>query len=356
MKSRAAGGGSLREQTLAALLFGLETHVDQVAAALGEDPLVFRQRQWTEGAAPDSAPCLETIALGTEVFGWTVPPPAAGEVHLRRARGVALAVAPPQPGSASAAVRIDPDGSFHLIVGPAGLGAEETVARVVSQALGVPAARVVVHVPDTDLATRDADGAHAVTSALAAEKAASLLEGVMRQAAARMLGVAPMSLVRAGGGFRASDGRTIGDADLAEAALKDGDTHLLEARATQAAPEQASVAAVFAEVEVDTETGFVRVLRLVSGADTGRVLDPKIAQARLESGLGRQAGADEVAAVFTAGNDPARPLGALMSAGAAAAVVNAVAQATGIRLESWPLTPEKVWEAIGNARTRSSRP
>ncbi len=140
-------------------------------------------------------------------------------------------------------------------------------------------------------------------------------------------------------------------------------------------------AAQGAEVEVDTETGAVRVLKAISAVDAGRVINPIMAEGQIEGGATQALGYgvceemvyDQHGAMLTTNlsdyriysapdmpqmetyivetSDPFGPFGAKAIAeipidGMAPAVANAVADALGIRIRQIPLTPERVLRAI----------
>jgi putative selenate reductase molybdopterin-binding subunit len=140
-------------------------------------------------------------------------------------------------------------------------------------------------------------------------------------------------------------------------------------------------AAQFAEVEVDTETGEVRVKRLVFGIDCGQPINPAGVEGQIDGGMSMSLGyglceemlfdengrlqnpnltdyhifrADEMPVMerfIVPTNDPSGPFGAKAAAeiptdGVAPAVVNAIYDAVGVRLRQIPATPERVWRAL----------
>jgi putative selenate reductase molybdopterin-binding subunit len=144
-------------------------------------------------------------------------------------------------------------------------------------------------------------------------------------------------------------------------------------------------AAVFAEVEVDTETGLVRVLRLVEAVDCGQVVNPQMAEGQIEGAAvqalgyalyermpfdrdGRMAfrsfhdytiasatDVPELVTILVPTHEPTGPFGAKAVAeipinGPAPAIANAVANAIGVRIRELPLTPDRVLAAIEAAK------
>ena len=163
--------------------------------------------------------------------------------------------------------------------------------------------------------------------------------------------------------------------------------HVVDQHQIQAAESHMSLmyalpfAAQFAEVEVDTQTGEVRVKRLVFGIDCGQPINPDGVEGQIDGGMAMSMGyglceemlfdeqgrllngnlrdyhvlrADEmpeierfIVPIF----DPSGPFGAKAAAeiptdGVAPAVVNAIYDAVGVRLRQIPATPERVWRAI----------
>jgi xanthine dehydrogenase molybdenum-binding subunit len=149
-----------------------------------------------------------------------------------------------------------------------------------------------------------------------------------------------------------------------------------------------SFGAHFAEVEVDTDTGAVRVLRYVAAHDSGRIINPRLAVNQVEGGVSQMLGFTlteemltdarngatlnasflghksptildypEIEVIFADIEDPVGPFGAKAlgeppSIGVAPAVVNAIYNATGIRLRDLPATPDRVLDALTQAGRR----
>jgi putative selenate reductase molybdopterin-binding subunit len=282
-----------------------------------------------------------------------------------------------------AAIKMSEDGSFRLIVGPAaiGAGAESIYRETAARRLGVPLGRIVLQAPDTDTAPFD-PGAVAPTAQLterAIPRAADALLEQIRSAAARRLRRDTRDVTVHEGWARAEDGAAISLAEVSLAALRRGS--LLGAEAFHLASDAPPAGgAFFAQVEVDLETGAVRVLRLVQALDVGPVAQPRAMEARVEGDALRALGqalyeqaptdsggqrtfrslrdhlvptAIDVPEILTllAGSGPAsalgeKALGTLATRGPLAAIANAVAQAAGVRLRELPLAPVKVLAAI----------
>jgi putative selenate reductase molybdopterin-binding subunit len=327
-----AGGGA----GLAAVL-ALEGLVDQAAQALGVEPLALRRRLLADagpkgGLRGSLERCWREAASSRRA-----KPSAAG---ARRGLGLALARAPLAGADAVATLARNEDGSFTASWSPCELStsASGALQALAARSLAVPPPPVTVNlglqaepppagVADLWIAARAVESAGAQMAAKAKAKA------------------------------RTAKG---------DAALVVHATH----RTDQApAPEGAFVA----EVEVDPETGVVRVLRLVQALGAG-ANEPLIA-AKVEGDALRGVSSvlfewtpDSIAArtrlrsvdlpsltTLLARDGRPRPLGALPVGevalqGAAAAVANAVAHACGVRIGGLPMNPERVLAALESAR------
>ena len=171
-------------------LFALESHMEDIAADLGMDPLEFRRKNWTkvgdpldvaaelgEGAAEmkfipvvTSSGMDECVVQGQRAVAWHrrndpawVQP--ADRPSIRRGLGFAMcmhgsAISGLDMGGAS--IKINDDGSFNLLIGATdlGTGADTILAQMAAEVLGVPTAEVVVYAADTDMTPFDV-GAYA---------------------------------------------------------------------------------------------------------------------------------------------------------------------------------------------------
>ena len=399
--------GALRGDGAAQAVFALESHIDEVAMALGQDPVEFRQQHhlregdevpiWTALAGPEtprpqvvgSCALGEALRLGAKAIGWTPSAPAS-EGHLRRGLGAAMAVQAPGPLGTeitSATVDMNEDGSFLLFVGTADMdaGGDTVLCQIAAEVLGVPADSVVAHAADTDVvpfASGPTRSSALYVSGIAVRKAAEAVRQRVIEHAARLLGTPAESLTARDGAVHAEDGRRLGYDTIGRATLLSADPMPISAtmsHSTDDAPPP--FAATFVEVEVDVETGVVRVLRLVEAVDCGRVLHPQIAEARIEGGAMQGLGAaiaesvafdaagapsvrarrdyallaatdaPEIVTLLVPSHEPTGPFGAKSIAeiaiyGVPPAVVNAVARALGVRLYDLPLTPERVRSAF----------
>lgn len=390
--------------------FALESHVDEIARALGLDPLQFRRRHMLRAGDEDPLAVAlgegrpgqprvvrtcglpECIDVASKAIGWGRPR-AAALPHRRRGIGIALAmhgssIAGDDMGGA--VMKVNEDGSFHLYVGATdiGTGSDTIFAQMAAEVLGVTPREILVHSADTDMTPFDV-GAYASSttyvSGAAVVKAAEAVRQKLLAVAARMLETSASALRIERGVVRSRAGASIALPDVARASLYGPDKEQIVGAASHLSEDSPPpFSASFAEVEVDLETGGVQVLRYVTAVDLGRAINPVLAEGQIEGGIAQglgyalweemQIGPDgrvlnpsftdykiataldmpplQVFLVET--HEPTGPFGAKSVAeipidSPAPAVANAVADATGVRLRSLPMTAERVLQAIREA-------
>ena len=305
-------------------LFALECHMDDIAAALGLDPVEFRRRNWVgvgdpldiaprlgerggvDDVAPEDLPRItscgtdECVAQALRAIGWhrrEVPtwrrPP--DRPNIRRGIGFALCMQGsgiPFVDMGAASIKINDDSSFNLLVGATdlGTGADTVQAQIAAEVLGVPVDDIVVYSADTDLTPFDV-GAYAsgttYISGMAVKKAAEQARTRIVARAARMLGLDDSSTVRLEGRRAwAPDGRSVSLQQVALEALHTVEQEQIMGMASHLAVESpCPFAAQVAEVEVDIETGQVDVARLVMAVDCGVAVNPITTSGQIEGGM-----------------------------------------------------------------------
>ena len=375
-----------------AAAFALECAIDEAAAAAGEEPSRFRRRHLRRSGDPGAEllqhlgePAGADDSAGIEALLPSGPAPVPENEHspLRRALGFAVARRSPSGGSApgaAAALRLLEDGSFQLAASHASSGGSDEAACIETAAaiLGVETERIVCAAADTDSAAFDGSerSAALVDGELAVAEAARQVRGRILEAGAARLGVATAAARLESGAVRDAAGSCATLAELGAAALRAG-RPLGATASAHPASAVPCLASACAEVEVDTETGIVRVSRLSATLLGGPFPDSRPPSGRVEGALaaaleqalagglafddeGRPvvrslrdwplvAAADvpplEVSFVAAGDGRPATAsaaLGDTAGRAALAAIVNAVARATGTRPASLPLTPEAV--------------
>ena len=400
--------------------FALESHVDEVAAALGEDPLEFRRRNHVQEG--DDQPIAEVlgegkegfkqiirscglpqaIQLGAKAIGWKdrARRKKSGSGPVRRGVGMAIVMqASGIPGvdMGAASIKMNEDGSFNLLMGATdiGTGADTMFCQIAAESLGVTIEKIIPYSSDTDMTPFD-PGAYASSttyiSGRAVEKAARLVLQQITEVGAKMLEMKPEDAVVHTGKVCAPDGRFVTYEQVCLSSLYQKDQFQIMATASHMSYDSPPpFAAVFVEVEVDTETGLVRVLRIVEAVDCGQVVNPQMAEGQVEGAALQSLGyalyermpfdaqgrmqfrsfrdytiasatdAPELTTILVPTHEPTGPFGAKAIAeipinGPAPAIANAVAHATGVRIREIPLTPERVLAALEEARARTPRP
>jgi CO/xanthine dehydrogenase Mo-binding subunit len=386
-------------------VWAAESHMDIVAEGLGVDPIELRYRNLArkgESIRPDLRPLDVDLGEALGIVTETLSRPDAAGDPPPAARGVALAAT--DPGIlllSSATVRLKADGSVLVLASSVeiGQGVRTVLAGVAARVLGLPVEAVTVATPDTLTTPFDwGTGASrsTVVVGLAVEQAAQDVVRQVSDLAAEVLGMERAAVRVADGGV--TDGRRSASYhDLLHAtfSIDTGEVvghALLTPRSFGGrfaqAPAFWETAAGGCTLDVDPDTGHVRVRRYVSVADVGRVLNRAAAEGQDEGaavqGLGHalyeelvyQEGQpvnatlvdyhvptidevpEEFVTVLLESGDGPGPQGARgMGEGAilpiAPAIANALARAYGVRIRELPLTPERVWRALrGRAERR----
>jgi len=380
--------------------FPLEQVVDLGAEAAGVDPADARvtMLEAIERDRPGSrAGLLECIRRGRDAIGWDAARRRDGPGGLRRGLGMAVVTwtsgVADKAGAldqSAASVLVNDDGSFDVLSAACdlGTGVTTTLAQIAAEELGVPLEAVRVSAPDTATTPFDS-GAFASRSLYrngqAVQRAAAQARGKILAYAGELLEAAPADLELAGGrvAVRGAPRKGIELRKLLLQGLFDGrDLHGHGQTPPTAAP---TSAAQFAEVEVDTETGQVRVVRLVAVQDVGRAINPTIVEGQIQGaahqGLGYAlsealvvdpstgatltgsfmdyrlltvADGPPIEAIVVEHPDSTGPFGA-KGAGepsiivTAPAVANAIRHATGAAVTRLPMTPEVVHRAIAGS-------
>ncbi|MFC7702399.1 xanthine dehydrogenase family protein molybdopterin-binding subunit [Bradyrhizobium sp. GCM10028915] len=373
-----------------------ESHMDNVAAAIGMDPSEFRLRNLAsrgERIRPD----LRALDMDMSELMDRVTQSFASEVKAsnRQARGLAVAATDPANTPISnAIVRLKIDGSILVSVSSieVGQGAHATTARIASQTLKQPASAVTVLRTDTAVAPYDwGTGASrsTVVVGLSVENAALDAADQILEMVADVWELPRENLSLVEGGvttgsevltFHQIFHRTLG-VDSGEVIGRGAITPRSKKGALVESPLFWETSAGLAEIIVDEDTGEIHVTRYASAADVGRVINRVAAEGQDEGaaimGLGHALyevlefedgqpvnatpidysipRISDVPPVFDTilveNGDGPGPGGAKgMGEGAilpvAPAIANALFSAYGIRITELPMTPEKVWRAL----------
>jgi carbon-monoxide dehydrogenase large subunit len=389
--------GAYRGYGVAQTAWAVEQQLDELATAVGLDPVELRLRNlpsehsslYTDGPgiAVSARRCLTRVRDALE----------ARPHSPKRGRGVALALkSTVTPSVSQAKIRLDRDGcTVYAGTIEKGQGAHTTLSQIVAEALRLPLSRVRVAPFDSDVTPYDqvtGSSRSTYNVGIALLGAAEQLTEQLLAHGADMLAVPPARVLADGQGVadRASPDHRHGLAAVLEHAGVEAlwgegkaDTGQL-ALLSQGRIASAfwSVSAAGAEVEVDTETGALRVTRYVTAVDAGRAINPIACEAQLEGsvmmGLGPTLFEEmiwEDGALVTDGlltyalplmshlpelqvaveevPDPHGPYGAkgigeVAIVPVAPAVANAVKSRTGRRPRRLPMGPQQIWEILRN--------
>ncbi len=386
-------------------MFVLEQLVDMVAEKLRMDPVEFRLKNYKGVGEPSWMPTIpitscaleECLELGAEKIGWKEKRARKKEGMVRRGVGVAInahvsGAAPLLLEHSSVFIKLNEDGSANLVVGvgETGQGILGGLAQIAAEELGLRYEDIHVVAGDTDITMFDV-GSHASRSAYVTGNAVLLAareakERLLKRAA-KMLELSPDELdVRESQVYiKAAPKKGLSVAEIARDAIYNFRQDCLQISGTSSFEPKGSpppFQAVFAEVEVDTETGEVRVLKIVIAHDIGRAINPATVEGQLEGGVMQGIGytliedfivdtgtgvtitdnfttykipaaldAPEIEIILVEKPDPTGPFGA-KSVGETAmisiapAIANAIYDAVGVRITELPITPEKVLTAL----------
>ena len=385
--------------------WALEQVIDALAEQLGLDPVELRLRniptvsQLDDNTPYTSTGLAECLREGARAFGWGAARqarPAAG--HLRRGVGVAAGMwgYGGEP-NATALVTLYADGSVNLNTGASdlGTGTKTVLAMVVAEELGVPLERIQVEHADTATTKYSpaSGGSQTVLVNSPAVRAAAL--AVKRQ----LLELAAAQLGTPADALAVRDGKIVAGGDagaaVAFADLKGlGERQMLVGVGARHPHPEGKVAlpfaAQFAEVEVDTRTGAVRVLRFLAAQDSGRVMNRftydnqtfggviqgiglALTEERvLDRQTGRMVNANwhdyKIPTMLDTPPEPAtlpvdphdtvcntvgaKGLGEPAHIPSAAAVANAIHHATGVRATEAPVTPARLLPLLARREGR----
>ncbi|MEA9789373.1 xanthine dehydrogenase family protein molybdopterin-binding subunit [Xanthomonas campestris pv. raphani] len=379
----------------------LEVAMDELSYEIGMDPLALRLKNYAEVNPADDKPysskalrgCYEQ---GAERFGWAqrpLQPRARKEGREWVGWGMATGQWDAMQMFARAHAVLHADG--RLVVSSAasdiGTGTYTVMAMIAAEALGLPMEQVTFQLGDSTLPVAPIEGgsSHVTTIGSAVDGAcAKLRKRLLRLAQAmpdsRFAKAKPDDVVFANGtlALRADSSSAIALTQvLAEAKLDHIEDKflLLPNVLKQRKYTRATHSAVFVEVRVDEELGTVRVTRVVSAIAAGRILNPTTARSQIIGGVvwgigealheqtqsdhrfGRfmnhdlamyhvSANADihDIEVIFADEDDRvvsslgAKGVGEIGLVGVSAAVCNAIFHATGKRVRSTPMTPDKV--------------
>ncbi|MCG5248115.1 aldehyde oxidoreductase molybdenum-binding subunit PaoC [Methylorubrum extorquens] len=386
-------GNAMRAPGEAPGMMALEIAMDEMAGKLGLDPVAFRILNDTQvdPANPDRPfsrrQLVECLRTGADRFGWNRRVAEPGQVRDGRwlvGIGMASAIRGAPVMKSAARVRLDGDGrvTVETDMTDVGTGSYTIIAQTAAEMTGLPLDRVVVRLGDSTFPESPGSGGQWGAASSTAGVYAACVK--LREAVASKLGFNSADAVFEDGQVR-SGNRSVplveaaaGGDLVGEDAIEFGD--LAKRYALQ------TFGAHFVEVGVDAFTAEVRVRRMLAVCASGRILNPKSARSQVIGGMTMGVGAalmEELSidtrrgffvnhdlatyevpvhadiphqeVIFLDEVDPmssplkAKGVGELGISGVAAAVANAIHNATGIRVRDYPITLDKLLHGLPDA-------
>jgi CO/xanthine dehydrogenase Mo-binding subunit len=385
--------GAYRAPTAPPAAFAVESLLDELAEALGLDPLELRLRNVAvEGDTAPSGQQFPVFGARQCLERLRDHPLWARRGDLPEGEGVGAAIGwwPGGYEPAAAVCRLDADGHLTVITGAADMSGVETgFATIAAEAMGVDPSRVRVVYADTGSAPyAGTSGGSKVTYTVgrAVERAATQAREQLLEVAAEELEIAPEDLEIVDGSVRPRGvpAKALTLEELAGRILQFGGRHApVEGHGRVALSPAPQSAAHLSHLRVDPSTGGVTVLSHVIAQDVGRALNPALVEGQMRGGTTQGIGwalLEGLAydghgqlttgtfvdyALPTAATVPlidteivevpapegpygAKGVGEAPVPGVPGAVANAIAAATrGIRMRELPMTPERIWRALG---------
>jgi xanthine dehydrogenase molybdenum-binding subunit len=375
--------------------FALESVIDEVGEALHLEPLAFRLQNVSRPGdpMPDGVilPSVSLTAILQQVQRhpcWTTP-----LMGPNQGRSIALGLWTNPGGTTSCHLTLNADGSVTLVLGTVDLSATRTsLAMVAAEALGLDLEDVRVVVGDTDMvAYSGASAGDKVTyvTSKAIIKASDELLTQLKGRAAEALEASPQDIVYARKRFwvQGSPARGIGLEDIAQRTVRSGGAVMGYGSASETFSSVAlapNAAAHVVDVEVDRDTGQVKIVRYTTFQDVGVCVNPDQVEGQMQGGATQGIGwglsetylVDDTGAVRNANlldyrlpssldvpyiatnvvevpssDHPygIRAVGQVPIVPPAAALANAIYRATGVRLRELPMTAERLYRAMKRA-------
>jgi CO/xanthine dehydrogenase Mo-binding subunit len=382
--------GALRGFGIPQLVWAYESHTDIMARELGIDPIEFRRKNLLRDGRPQATGTVMRDAAIEKVLDRVCALLEyeksfdRGTGVIKKGRGIAIGFkACVSPTTSLAIVNVNADGSciVYCSTTDMGQGSDTAMAQIAGEVLHVAAESVTVVHSDTDvtpydMATLGSRSLFHMGNAVkqAAEEAKNKLDSLRKE-----LGLAPdaqiSEIFKKKYGMQA--GNVLGTGSYIPS-YKSPDANGLSDNATPFW----MVGGTGVELEVDTETGRVRITRLVNVADVGTPINPKIVETQLSGAAIMQLGFtlfekmefdaqgqlrnasfaeykipgfldipetitnEAVVAEQKTGPFGAKGVGETGTFGVSPAIANAIHDAVGVRLTSLPLTPEAVFQAL----------
>ncbi|WP_306543842.1 xanthine dehydrogenase family protein molybdopterin-binding subunit [Anaerotignum sp.] len=377
-------------------IFAVESAINELAVKLNMDPVALREMNLTRegdvmhayyGETANSCTldrCLERTA---EMIGWKEKYPCR-IMPDGKIRGVGIAMAMQGSGissvdTGSVSIKINDDGFYALTIGASdmGTGCDTILSQMAADCLDCSVDDIIVYGVDTDVSPYDS-GSYASSTTyvtgMATVKACQTLVDKMKAYGAEKLGCSVDDVEFDGEKvYSLKDGSSISRKDIGNAIMCAGENALFatEAHSSPVSPPPFMAGAV--EVEVDPETGSVKLIDYAAVVDCGTVVNPNLARVQVEGGLVQGIGMalhenitynekgelaenslmqykiptrmdmGKLRVEFDSSYESTGPFGAksigeIVINTPAPAIAQAIYNATGLRFTELPITPEKI--------------
>ena len=368
--------------------FAVESSMDMIAEDLGLDRLEFRKQNllkdgdWVPGGPQlEEVRVTETLEAAVKASSWHQP-----KSQPNRGLGLAVSHRLIGTGEANTQLTLEEDGTIQVLtpVPEVGTGAHTILQQIVAETLFLPLDQVRVETASEIFKTDSGSGASRVTyvGGQVVQQAAGELMKLILAAGAKGLGCAENEVVFEGGRVVRSD--SDGSLSLAEVAKMGGDgksaLRVKKSLNLSEGPPMTTFTAQVVELEVDPETGQIKLLDVVTAHDVGTIINPLGHQGQIEGGLLQGVGfglieelrmEDGQVSTLNLGDyklpnirdipplttvlveeevGPApfhgKAIGESSITPTGAAIANAVYDAVGVRFHDLPINAEKVYRAL----------
>lgn len=377
-------------------IFAVESAINELAVKLNMDPVALREMNLTRegdvmhayyGETANSCTLDRCLERTVEMIGWKEKYPCR-VMPDGKIRGVGIAMAMQGSGissvdTGSVSIKINDDGFYALTIGASdmGTGCDTILSQMAADCLDCSVDDIIVYGVDTDVSPYDS-GSYASSTTyvtgMATVKACQTLVDKMKAYGAEKLGCSVDDVEFDGEKvYSLKDGSSISRKDIGNAIMCAGENALFatEAHSSPVSPPPFMAGAV--EVEVDPETGSVKLIDYAAVVDCGTVVNPNLARVQVEGGLVQGIGMalhenitynekgelaenslmqykiptrmdmGKLRVEFDSSYEPTGPFGAksigeIVINTPAPAIAQAIYNATGLRFTELPITPEKI--------------
>lgn len=387
--------GYMRAPGQPQVVFAVESHMDLIAKELGMDPLELRLKNLLcdgdvlpNGRPLERVRCREILEAVAKKVGWSRPKSGKNigcgiGVSFRHVGG---------SGEANIEMSVSPEGMVTVVsaVPDTGTGTHTLLRQIAAEVLTVPPKDIQVVIGDTETFETDAAPGGSKITAMTGRAVLVTAEEMREKTksiAASLMGCSLDEVKLEKGRFSALRGsrRAVSFAEVAgHAAQHGGNLHIRKSYKPKARSGVAGFFAQVAEVEVDKETGILKISRIVTAHDVGTIINPLTHQGQIEGGVIQGLGYATMEEVRTEDGkivtlnlgdyrvpciqdvpdlatvlveDPAGPgpfaakqIGENSIVATVAAISNALDDAVGVRIFDLPLTAEKIYFTLNSVR------